>query len=987
MQLTQRFRLYAGGAIALALTLTAAPLSAQIEEILVTAQKREESVQDVPISVSAFDSAALEARQIDTFSDLQFNVPNVSYSKGNFTGSNFQIRGIGTLLTATSGDSGVGMHINDVYLNSPRIFETEYYDLAQVEILRGPQGTLFGRNATGGAVNIKTARPDIGELYGDIEAQVGNFDHTKFKGAINFPIGENVAGRLAGIWLDRDGYTENLVSGDNVDGREQWSVRGSLRFELSDATTLDLIAHAFEEDSTRTRSQKQFCDQDPSAILGCLPTSLETEAINPFATAGTLLSSNLLLGPLGANDFFGFAASLDPTVGNPSDLRETRLEFEPEYSSKEDFFMAELTHDLNDALTLTAIGAYQETEVTSRQDYNGTAADIGGTTIPAGFCAFAPAACSFFGTVDGGGLPVGTVRDPNFSLGAIGGDGEFELSTRGGGRDLSLTTAEQWSTEFRLASALNGPVNFIASVYYLDFESDSDYFVQAPGLDYASIGLANAGTAGNPAAFTSLAPGYFNSETDLFELESFGLFGEVYYEFADTMKLTVGLRYTEDEKAIRDRQLFLNVPVVTGIDGSNSYVSGDGANLTPVADIRELAIVAAADNTCLAADGVTAAPCYDANPNVAGGQVYREDEISFEEVTGRIVFDWLPTVSFTDDTLVYFSYSRGYKSGGINPPIDTTLFPGTPTSFEPEEINAFEIGTKNTLWDNRAQVNASVFYYDYGGLQIGKIINRTSVNENTDADILGAELEVLLAPNENWQFNAQVSYLSTELGDTETIDPRDPTQGRQDVTLIKDFVDASNCVVAHNGQVPFSQNAAAVATIQGAGAPYLATGAAGGLGLPATPGVSDSAFSACAAAAAIAPLFGYEYLDSVGVNLDGNDLLNAPEFTVSLGGEYTHYFDNGMSLTGRVDYYWQDEFYSTTFNRDQDLIDSWDIWNAQVTLNGRDDKWYARAFVQNIEDDDEITGTYQTDPSSGLFTNAFFVEPRIFGLTVGVSLN
>ena len=172
---------------------------AVIEEVVVTAQKRAESIQDVPISVSAFDGEAMEARQIDTFSDLQFNVPNVAYSKTFFSGNNFQIRGIGNVLVAASADSGVAMHVNDVYLNSPRIFETEYYDMEQVEILRGPQGTLFGRNATGGAVNLKTARPEVGEFYGDIEGQFGNFDHRKVKGAINIPLGERIAGRIAGI--------------------------------------------------------------------------------------------------------------------------------------------------------------------------------------------------------------------------------------------------------------------------------------------------------------------------------------------------------------------------------------------------------------------------------------------------------------------------------------------------------------------------------------------------------------------------------------------------------------------------------------------------------------------------------------------------------------------------------------------------------------------------------------------------------------------
>ncbi|MFU8816017.1 MAG: TonB-dependent receptor, partial [Pseudomonadales bacterium] len=418
---------------------------AQIEEIVVTAQRRAEGLQNVPISVSAFDADALDARQIEGFSDLQFNVPNVSYSKGNFAGDNFQIRGIGTLLTAASADTGVAMHINDVYLNSPRVFETEYYDMTQVEILRGPQGTLFGRNATGGAVNLRTARPEMNELYGDIEGQIGNFDHLKLKGAVNFPITDRIAGRVAGIWVDRDGYTDNIVTGDDVDDRSQWSVRGSLRFDISDETQLDIIGHVFEEDSSRTRSQKQLCNQDPSAILGCIPDSTPTQSINPFATSGTLLSSNLLLGPLGVFDFFEFATVGGVADNNPDDLRTVRMEFEPEYESEENFIMVELVHDFTPTLTFTGNIAYQDTKVESRQDFTGTAADAGAGVLPPGFCGFAPAACTFFGTQDGGPLWISSVPNKN-SLGAIAGPGHFELSARAGAQDWSRLEAEQWST-------------------------------------------------------------------------------------------------------------------------------------------------------------------------------------------------------------------------------------------------------------------------------------------------------------------------------------------------------------------------------------------------------------------------------------------------------------------------------------------------------------------------------------------------------------
>lgn len=936
-----------------------------IEEVVVTAQRTSESIQDVPIAVSAFNAESLEAKQIDTFSDLQFNVPNVSYSKGNFSGNNFQIRGIGSLLVATSGDSGVGMHVNDVYVNSPRIFETEYYDMEQVEVLRGPQGTLFGRNATGGVVNLKTRRATIGETEYDIDLGIGNFDHRRIKGAVNVPLGETVAARIAGIWLDREGYTDNLLGGD-IDGRDQWSVRGSLRWEIGDNTRLDVIAHRFEEDSNRSRSQKQLCSQDPSAILGCIPDGIPAEPINAFATAGNLLASNLILGPLGIFDFFN--QDLDPSL-NPDDLREVRLQFEPQYESDEDFFMFELNHAFDNGFELNIIGAHQETSVLSRQDYNGTAADDGAAVIPAGFCAFSPAACTYFGTSAGAGVPVSLVPDSDNSLGAIAGTpSEFALTTRGAGVDYSTAEAEQDSVEIRLASNFDGDIDFMIAAFWMDYETNTNYFVQAPGLDYASIALANAPFIGNPDQFLSLAPGYFNNETDSYTLESTGIFGEFYWRASDTVKLTLGLRYNKDEKAVSDRQVFLSVPVLVDVPSRTTSFLGSDGSVTPVTTIDGLIEAAA-----LAGD-------YDADPNVPGSQVYREFEEDFTEYTGRFVIDWTPTLDFTDETLVYFSYAKGFKSGGINPAIDASLFPNTPTTFDPEDIDAFEIGTKNTLANGSLQINASIFAYDYGGLQIGKIVNRTSINENTDADIFGAEAEFLWAPTENWRINAAIAYLDTELGDTETVDPRDPTQGRQDVSLFKDFTDASNCVLEHNGLPAPSANPAFVATITGAGAPYLATGPAGGLGIPATPGVVDSAFTSCAAIAAIGPQFGYGYLDSVPINLDGNELLQSPELTISLGGQYTWFMNDGATLSARLDYYWQDDFYSTTFNRPQDQIDAWDVFNAQMVYTSASEKWSVTAFVQNIEDDDEITGTYQTDPSSGLFTNAFFIEPRLYGL-------
>lgn len=944
----------------LLLSLLAPHANAAIEEIVVTAQKRAESLQDVPISVSAFNSDQMDRKQIDTFSDLQFNVPNVSYTKGNFSGSNFSIRGLGTVAVGTSADSGVGVHVNDVYIQTPLLFETEYYDVEQLEVLRGPQGTLFGRNATAGAINLKTARPQIGEFTTDLEMQYGNYDHTKVKGAMNIPITDRVAARVAGIWLQRDGYTDNVYTGNDIDDRDQWSVRGSLRIEPTDNTTIDIIAHTFEEDSSRTRSQKQFCDFDPSGILGCLPTTRETDAPNPYSTLGYILPSTFISG----NDLGLFNPIAQPASpeGNPSDLRDVSAFFDPTYEAEEDFVMLELKQVVTSWLDMTFIGAYQDTEVNSQQDYNGTASGLE-VGVPAAFPVVFPSAAQFLGVAAGSPVPVSTVPNVDTSMGLAGGD--FVPSNTFSAQDTSYASAEQTSFELRFNSQFDGPFNFMIAGSTFDFEGETDYFVRAPGLDYYSV-IAGAGVPAPAGSFTVIGPGFFNNETPKYELESWGIFGEGYYDISETLKLTVGLRYNVDEKTVQDRQLLLNVPIT--VDAATGATSVLG---TPVNTIDEVIAAGAA------------AGLYDADPNTAGSQVYREDDVEFKEWTGRIVLDWLPTVDFTDETLVYVSYSRGYKGGGINPAIDTALFPNTPVTFDPEEIDAFEIGTKNQLWDNRLQANLSLFYYDYAGLQVSKIVNRTSVNENIDADIYGFEGEFLFTPNENWLLNASVGYLHTEIGDFETIDPRDPTQGREDVTLIKDF-EAAHCVIEFNGLGPVSSNAAMQAALAANDVPYIPTGAA--TGIPTTPGVTDSAISSCAAMQAFAPAFGYGYIDGVETNVEGNELPNSPELTVSLGAEYTHYFGSGATLSGRVDYYWQDDYSARIFGRQLDQVQSWDVWNAQATYTAASGTWWARAFIQNIEDDDDVTGVYSTDPSSGLFTNGFLIEPQLYGVSVGVQL-
>jgi outer membrane receptor protein involved in Fe transport len=864
--------------------------SAQLEEVIVTAQKRAESAQDVPIAITAFDTEALAAKQITGFADMRFAAPNVTYTKANFAGNNFSIRGVGTNLVAASADNGVGVHVNEVPLISPRLFETEYFDVEQVAVLRGPQGTLYGRNSTGGAVNMITRTADSAGLNGNIEGQYGDYDHTKLNGHINIPLGDNLAVRFAGLYLDRDGYTDNIVTGNDVDGRDQYALRGSLNWQPGDSTSIDLMVSYFDESSSRSRSQKNMCHNDPSALLGCLPDKLAFESPNTSATLGVIVASDAVLGPLG---IFEFGAN--PAGNVPNDFRKIASARDPEYEADETLVTLHVKQEIGN-YTLALVGGYQDTTVWSQADY--TMSEIDPVQVPDLLALAAPQTYNALFTE---GLPIS--KPSKNATGIIGGNID-SINQGSVAYDQSNQESEQYSIEARIQSDYDGPLNFLLGGFYMDVDLKNQYWVLHTGLDYFAAVAPAALFAADGIGW--VAP-QFNNDVMDYTIESKALFGELYYDFTETLKLTLGARYTIDSKDIKDGQFLLNNDPVTGAP----LLQPIGADLPIPIPVR---------NT----------------------------DKEWKEWTGRAVLDW----AVTNDSMVYASYSRGYKGGGFNPPFDPVEFPGTASEFDPEFVDAFEIGIKNTLFDNTLQANFTAFYYDYQDMQISKIINRTSFNANTDAEIYGLEAELVFAPNEHWMFNANSAYLHSEAKDYQDFDGRDPTAGRDDVTLIKDLGNASNCVV--QGIDPATFNA-----------------------------VVGSQFDSCTALADA----GLSVVPGIEVDLDGNQLVNSPEWSVSLGGQYMFILPQDYRLTMRVDYYWQDEMYYRLFNRDMDKIDSWDIWNAQLSLTSPEDNWYARAFVKNIADDDHEVGGYLTDPSSGLWTNIFTIEPRTYGMAIGYNFN
>ncbi len=287
----------------------------------------------------------------------------------------------------------------------------------------------------------------------------------------------------------------------------------------------------------------------------------------------------------------------------------------------------------------------------------------------------------------------------------------------------------------------------------------------------------------------------------------------------------------------------------------------------------------------------------------------------------------------------------------------------------------------------RFTLNLTGFYYKYKGLQLSRIVARTSVNDNVDANIWGLEAEAFFRPARDWSINMSASYLHTEVtSDKYLVNQRDPGGGRSDAVIIKDLANGSNCAV-----IP--KVAGNVTGVNGfVTAVNSAMGLRGPTAFPADGGIaSTGAFSVCsalatqAAGAAGAAFGGIQVLtDGVAVNIKGKELPQAPVVKFSAGIEKTFEFSNGMNIVPRFDITYTGESFGNIFNGRVNRIPGYEVANAQIQLNGTDSRWFLRGFIQNIFNNNAMTGMYLTDQTSGLFTNIFTLEPRRYGIAAGV---
>jgi iron complex outermembrane receptor protein len=947
--------------------------STGIETVVVTAQKKKEDIQQVPIAITALSQKELAERQIAGGPDLVKEVPNLTFSKTNFSGYNLEIRGIGTQAISVTTDPAVAVAFNDIPFIRNHFFEQEFFDLDNLEVLRGPQGTLYGRNATAGVVNVISAKP-IDTYEAMLSVDFGNYDNQRYEAMLNLPIvGDTLGIRFAGEWTKREGYTENTTLNAPVDGRDLWSGRMTVGWKPASNVQSYLVWEHFSEDDDRLRSGKQLCKTAPIfegqpggsydapgdyLSQGCEMTSLYSpdafEVPNGYA-----LPYYAPIGAAGAPIGFGDAYA---ETTQSTNLRQIQSAINPTYLAKNDTLEWNTTYEINPELTFTSQTGYNHDFLWSMEDYNRFDSAPGAFAVASGL----------------------TTPDPNPAAPPGSGvfcDPQLGCSDRLVLQDLSEEHAYQFSQEFRLASNYDGPFNFTFGGNYLHYETEENYYVfinsltllAAAALDYDAPpyvsgvstnqyclngglktvnpsvpkGIIGQCTYIDPNPISSLnneGHNYFLNQNP-YMLNSYASFGEVYYNITNTLKLTGGLRWTEDQK------YFVDIP-------SEVAVPGYGYAVT----------------------------------NVVTQQ--------WDALTGRGVLDWTPDLSFTDQTLVYASAAHGYKAGGANPPganfaitddagigNGAAIEPIHPLTFKPEYIQAFELGTKNSLLSNSLTLNGDIFYYNYSNYQISEIVDRTAINNNYNAHIEGGEFEAKWEPLPGLKFSLAQGFERAVLaGGDEGIDLMDRTAGNPNWVVVRPYVTtASNCILP-TYVVNQALSGGSAGTFYNlcnhayglhddpiTGDPYVPFP----FGPGGYPGFDPVSSTATNNGAGPAPNNG----DGFDKPLGGNQLPNAPHFTTSLTAEYSMPVSEDWVATLHGDFYWQSQQWARVFNDPIDKIHGYSNVNLSLILNSSNG-WDVMAYVKNVFDVTAITGTFLNSDDTGLTTNVFLTDPRLFGIRV-----
>ncbi|WP_082462858.1 TonB-dependent receptor [Sphingobium sp. Leaf26] len=695
------------------------PQSGGIAEIVVTAQKRAENVQDVPIAISAFTSEALQERAVGSVSQLSAIAPNVNLDAGTpFSGSTAvlaaYIRGIGSDDFAFNIDPGVGIYLDGVYLARTVGANQDLLDVARVEILKGPQGTLFGRNTIGGAISIVTADPGK-EFTAKGDVTLGSYKLFQARGSVTVPITDGLSSALTFGIKSRDGFLKRLPypdqrannappfsafsaagydSASKEGENDNWNLRGKLRWDNGGAVRATFSGDYSKDKGTSANKLIGTAEFVPGNFAGT--TNLPGTAFDPTGTTGFLFAGlyNFCIGSTGAqiaarnaqalcgvtgtqfNPQFQLpsvaSANVDANPANdrlPWDGRYLIANKDRSYASGNSYSNLEswglsgiVDFDLADNVALKSITAYRELHWNAGLDADGS---------PLNFL------------------------------------------------QLSFTMNQwQFSQEFQLlGNAFEEKLRYVLGAYYFKEAGDlHDYVTFGEGLVQVD-GPNQLGT------------------------KNYAFFGQVDYRPIDLIGITIGGRYTNERKRFEGGQQELNGfnYKLFGCADANGNISPNGPfPLAPIPCQAGLGYPDPANPVRVYTPGVNRKKFSDFSPKV-GVQVHP-----------------------SDDVMLYGSWSKGYKTGGWTTRLTNPQGNVAP-DFNEEKATTWEAGIKSTLLDRHLQLNAAVFSTKYRDIQLNIQVGTSPTIANAgDARIRGFELEMVAAPVDGLTINGAVGYIDAQ---------------------------------------------------------------------------------------------------------------------------------------------------------------------------------------------------------------------------------
>ena len=946
-------------AFILAFTFNAIPAMAQddsartVEEVVVTALRKETNLQDTAITITAISSDDMELKQLENFEDLQFAVPTLTFAKGAFSGAGMSLRGIGNFAVGNSSSNAIGYFWNGQSASQSGLYEAEFFDVDRVEVLRGPQGTLFGSGTTGGAVQMITVRPNA-EFGGNLKVDLADFDSTRMSGAVNLPLADNLRSRFAFASLKRGGFVTNNFDNSKLDDRNTLAGRASFEWDYSDDTLITLIYEQTKADDQRLRAARQFCKAD--AFFGCSPLERGMDAISSSGGYGHWVNFLQLQLP-----------DLSTTIyrNNPSQsIRTVDLDHKPEHNANHESTLFEIDSALSDTMNMVFSYSYHTRNYFDTADY-----DHAVSVVP----------------YQMGPITTNLGKDSNIGYGGVG----LQTYTSDQAADMSTNESEWSQTELRFSSDYDGAFNFTAGLFHQTTSSQTDYRITAPYMSYwgdtstgpicaifaYSCGLGGApfwspffsglaaaaaqapgliaagvitpaqaqgyvlnaaATAGSAAGVPALADwqSMFHNDSNL-NRDSSAVYGELYYAISDATRITLGGRYSEYR--IHDYTYSSLLDLQGQATGNYSGVQPDPIH-----------------------------------------RIYEGDKFTY-----KLALDH----SLNDNSLLYATYSTGFKPGGVNP---TDAENGTPSLYDPEIVNVFEVGMKNTLMDGRLQLNLSAYHNELEGLQLSKIVRRSSVNENADATITGVEAEFTFFVTNTVMIDGFVAQTDATIDEFASVDPINPGAATQILPLAPGatgFLGDFAPLAATCDPLVFLGQAAPSATC--------------GLGLAA----SNAQLAALVKYAntdtgpvfksfgplCTQPFFGLDSTtlpcpatNGVEQDLSGNKLPGSADLNYRLG--VTKFFDTTAGTwTARADYSYRGDTESDTFNRKIGHVDAYSQVDVSMRYQPNDGDWYVGAYIRNLRDDDHIYAYYATDPTVGGFSNGVAIDPKIMGINFGMN--